>query len=159
MTAKKRGRAWMFFLMLSVSAFFALVHGHSVRPFVPLPPKRDPVSRLYGWDDLRKLSRHVDRADAVICDNYGLASELKWTLRNEGIDKTIVSTDRVFTPFPLQRDWLLLDEKGDWGAAELRVRCELSRPLQTLSNLRADAKVVRKIEVTKGIYCLPTLYP
>jgi hypothetical protein len=158
LAAKKRGRAWMIALILSVSAFFALVHGHAVRPFVPLPPERDPVSRLHGWDELQKLSQHVDRADAVLCDNYGLASELKWTLRNEGIDKTIASADRVSTPFPFQRDWLLLNEKEDWGRAELQIDCELLRPLQTLSNLRADKKVVRKIEVMKGVYCLTTLY-
>ena len=52
-----------------------VVHVHAVRPFLPLPPARDPTSRLHGWS---ALARAAGPFHPRAAEDYGVAAELWW---------------------------------------------------------------------------------
>jgi len=124
----------------------ALVHAHAVAPFLPLPPARDPVSRLHGYAELSAIERHARGAVAIVCDNYGLASELAWVRRRAPQGPEIASLDRPRS-LPSGR-WILLDESGDYAERDVGgVRCASRTKLGTVTLRRADGAVVRAVDV------------
>ena len=103
-------------------ALTALIYVHAVHPFLPLPPERDPTARIRGWEQLAPLHRHVGAVDSVVCDNYGLASQLAWLVRHNEKQVGISSVDRSFHG-PRGKRWLVLDQLGDYGQADISLRC------------------------------------
>jgi hypothetical protein len=119
-----------------------------------LPAERDPVSRLHGWSDLSARAIALPRARSRriwVCDNYGLAAELAWSLRSRPDAPAIFSADRGASPPP--GDWLLLDELGDWGGAAVPSGCERHTSIATLRARHPDGEVVRRVEVGLGGGC------
>jgi 4-amino-4-deoxy-L-arabinose transferase-like glycosyltransferase len=145
--------AWKWTSLAVVLGASISIHVHAIAPFLPLPPDRDPVSRLHGWADLEKL-RDLDRgARAIVCDNYGLASELLWARRGGSGVPPISSSDR-FAAAPPPGRWLLLDEDADYGRAGLSsARCAAVRPLGAIELHRADGAVVRRVRAYDGEGC------
>ncbi len=147
----RSGKAWMLLTVSTAAVLTVIVHAHALRPFLPLPATRDPVSRLHGWRDLRALGGHLSGVDAVVCDNYGLAAQIAWQLREHRPTPRITGADRE--PQPPEGDWLLLDERADWGRASLAVTCERIEALSPVECRREDGVVVRTIMVSKGFGC------
>jgi len=127
------------------------IHAHAARPFLPLPPDRDPVSRLHGWGGIAAAIPVTGHGLPVACDNYGLAAQLRWATRAAGPKVPIFSTDRPWTA--PAGDWVLLDEAGDWGAASVEARCESRAPVGTLVLRRGDGAPVRTVFVASGLGC------
>ena len=135
--AKKR-RSWIFAVAGTVVLLTALIHAHALKPFLPLPSERDPVSRLHGWERLQDLEIDALGRDAVVCGNYGLASELAWHTKNRAETTPIASLDRP--PLPPPGSWLLLAENRKRGNAAFRKHCA-SVHWQSSNNLeRRDGK-------------------
>jgi 4-amino-4-deoxy-L-arabinose transferase-like glycosyltransferase len=147
-----RRRIWTTAIVATTTLVTLVVHIHALHPFLPLPPARDPVSRLHGWSGLAAVRNDLAAADAVVCDNYGLASQVAWQLNSAVGDMEIRSPDRQ--PLPPDGDWLLLDETGDWGNAGLAVSCKSIAPLPPLVLRRWDGAVVRRIVVSIGFGCV-----
>lgn len=144
-------KAWSAALLLVTACFAAALHAHALRPFLPLPADRDPVSRLHGWSALSCLAAEVRAADAVVCDNYGLAAELAWHIGRGADTPPIAGRDR--SPEPPGGHWLLLDDLGDWSRAELEVSCDAVEPLRELILAREDGETIRRISVSDGRGC------
>ncbi len=129
-----------------------VIHVHAARPFLPLPSTKDPVSRMHGWDDLILKLPDTSRLDAIVCDNYGLAAQIRWEARDGAIDIPIVSTDR---PHAVPAgEWLIIDQVGEWGDAKPRTRCDHIEPLEGIILHRYDGEPVRTIRVFIGQDCL-----
>jgi 4-amino-4-deoxy-L-arabinose transferase-like glycosyltransferase len=167
-------RALLAALVLPLLVVSALVHVHAARPFLPLPPERDPVSRLHGWAGLsRGIAALADAAgaEAWICDDYGLAAELAFdrarglppspagrgagVRADEGVGRAtmILSTDR---PWPGPRRFsraLLLDLEDDWAGARPGADCAAIGPPSTIELRRADGAVVRHVAARSGEGC------
>jgi 4-amino-4-deoxy-L-arabinose transferase-like glycosyltransferase len=148
---RSRLRPWLAILLLTAAAVTLALHVHALRPFLPLPADRDPVARLHGWAGLSAVREHASRADAILCDNYGLAAELAWQLRHRSDVPPIAGADRA--PVLPAGDWLLLDERGDWSAASLSPGCERIDPVAEVHLARADGDVVRTVIVARGVDC------
>ncbi len=150
-----RERAVLAALAVPLLAVSALVHVHATRPFLPLPPARDPVSRLHGWSGLAgKLAglEPARDAEAWICDDYGLAAELAFDGAEAGTG-AILSTDRSW-PGPVRFERaLLLDLEDDWAGARPRIDCASLGPPSIVENRRADGAVIRRIAVRAGEGC------
>ena len=129
-----------------------VIHIHAARPFLPLPSMKDPVSRMHGWDDLLSKLPGANGMDAIVCDNYGLAAEVKWEARHGAIDIPIVSTDRSYG-VPSGK-WLILDQVGEWGDVKPRTRCDRIIPHEDIILQRHDGKPVRTVRVFIGKNCL-----
>lgn len=149
--ASSRGRAWLAIAAGIAVAATVLIHAHALHPFLPLPADRDPVSRLHGWQALEGFAGDVFDADAVVCDNYGLAAELAFALRHRPLKAPIRSADRPFAAPAGQ--WLLLDERGDWSARSLRVDCLSTYAPRSLIMRRADGEAVRVVDAFLGEAC------
>jgi hypothetical protein len=147
--AKSRQRMWLIAIVGTTFLVTTLIHMHAYRPFLPLPPERDPVSRLHGWDGLAVLSGRISSADAVLCDNYGLAAQVAWHFRKWHV--VVGSTDRDDSPPPGK--WLLLDEQNDWGNAHLAASCKKIRYIGQHVLKRADQRPVRTVSVSLGSGC------
>ncbi len=149
----RRRYAWKISVFASVLLIFAVVHIHSIEPFLPLPPKRDPTSRLHGWGALSSLAPHLNDVDAVVCDNYGLAAQLDWHLRYVLASRTIVtSPDRGALPPP--GDWLILSQEDDFGLETLDVRCSKKISLGAISLERPDGRPWDRVSAYRGKGCL-----
>jgi 4-amino-4-deoxy-L-arabinose transferase-like glycosyltransferase len=146
-----RARVWLAAILISAFAITALIHVHAARPFLPLPPERDPVSRLHGWEGLQQLADRAEAVDAVVCDNYGLAAELAWHAPEPLRSRPIVGADR--SPLPGPGRWLLLDEIGDWAGAVLPTGCSRIEPAGRLELSRADGTRIRAIDISIGSGC------
>jgi len=144
---------WSLALVLSAASISLVVHLHALRPFLPLPAERDPVSRLHGWNGLAELAPRLRSVDAVVCDNYGLAAELAWYTRTSQEAPPILGRDRA--PEPRAGRWLLLDERDDWADADLAVTCSAIDPVAELRLSRDDGDQVRAIQVSLGTGCRP----
>jgi len=144
-------RAWMAAAIALAIAPTAIAHAHALRPFLPLPPERDPVTRLHGWHEAPDLVREASDPDAVLCDNYGLAAEMSWHLRNDEGAPPVLSADRAGEPPPGR--WLLIDERADWGGASLPDLCESTRSFGTRILRREDGAKARELEALVGEGC------
>jgi hypothetical protein len=152
---QRRRIAWTTAVYVSVVAVFALVHVHCVYPILPLPPDRDPTSRLHGWSALRVLEKHIEKTDAAVCDNYGLAAELAWQLRaGKYRDRPMTSLDRG--DVPPSGDWLLLEQQNDYGHYNVPKACERVEPLSSICLLRPDGGEWDKVDVSIGYNCTAT---
>ncbi len=145
-------RLWMATLLFTVFVSTAIIHIHTALPFLPLPPHRDPVSRLHGWSELAAISEYTDRFDAIVCDHYGLAAQAAWQLRNHAPHIPVSSTDRPALP-PPGSHWLLLEETAEWGDAELAVACAQTRPVAAITLRLPDGRAVREISILEGTSC------
>ncbi len=145
-------RVWLTAVFITSISVTGIIHVHAVHPFLPLPPKRDPVSRLHGWDQLVVLTRHIDEIDAVVCDNYGLAAETSWHLRHVTRHIPIIGMNRPASA-PRGR-WLLLDEQAEWGDAALNANCAKILHLGDLRLKRKDGSELRTIKTALGENCL-----
>ncbi|MCK9463381.1 MAG: glycosyltransferase family 39 protein [Proteobacteria bacterium] len=126
----------------------AVVHVHAVSPFLPLPPARDPVSRLHGYGGLRAVERYKGGVATIVCDNYGLASELAWTRRDAPAGPAIASADRLPSAALPAGRWLLLDESGDYAERGVEgVPCAARRKIAAIPLRRADGAIVRTVDV------------
>jgi 4-amino-4-deoxy-L-arabinose transferase-like glycosyltransferase len=142
----RRRAAWLAAAGGTAIAAAIAVHVHALSPFLPLPPERDPVSRLHGWDGLRAVDPLVAGKATVVCDNYGLASELAWRYRHEPDAPPIASLDRP-SRLPAGR-WLLLDERGDPGGRAIDpAPCAPKRRISRVDLARADGAVVRRVDL------------
>lgn len=122
-----------------------LIHTHALSPFLPLPPERDPVSRLHGWSPLRTEIELLPNATGVECDNYGLGAELIWQWRHKRPRIPVSWSDRPSPPLP-PGPTLRLDEVEDPGHS--RLQSTLVRPDRRLLMLRRrDGATVRSIEM------------
>jgi 4-amino-4-deoxy-L-arabinose transferase-like glycosyltransferase len=146
---KRRQQAWMIAILGTTFAVTTLIHLHAGNPFLPLPPKRDPVSRLHGWEGLTALSDRVSSADGVLCDNYGLAAQVAWHFRTAQV--VVRSADRG-GPLP-PGNWLLLDEQNDWGDERISAGCKKIRSRDQHVLKRADHLPVRTLSVSEGSGC------
>jgi 4-amino-4-deoxy-L-arabinose transferase-like glycosyltransferase len=146
-------QVWIAVVLTSVLIITAIIHTHAVRPFLPLPPDRDPTSRLHGWDNMKPVLKYAADCDAVVCDNYGLAAETAWQLKDVIQKPAIGSTDRPFDP-PMGR-WLFLDQQNDWGQAKAELGCPKVRSLKSLILKRGDGAPLRTIAVSIGENCRP----
>jgi len=146
-------RAWLSAAALCVVGASVLIHVHAAAPFLPLPPDRDPVSRLHGYEGLAAVvDERTSGVRAIACDNYGLASELAWLMRDDSDGPVIGSLDRGGT-LPVGR-WLLLDESGDPSGADFsEAPCARKRITGAVSLERADGTVVRTVTLYDGSAC------
>jgi 4-amino-4-deoxy-L-arabinose transferase-like glycosyltransferase len=147
-----RRRRWMIATLASTFGVTAFIHLHAMYPVLPLPPTRDPVSRLHGWGGLAELSQRVSSADAVLCDNYGLAAQVGWHFRDEHI--VVRSSDRG-GQIPAGT-WLLLDDQNDWKNRPVVANCKEIRPRGLHVLKRADGHPVRTVSISEGIGCVRT---
>ncbi|MFO8072114.1 MAG: glycosyltransferase family 39 protein [Polyangia bacterium] len=150
----RRTGGWRTAAIALTLAVTAAAHIHALFPLLPLPPERDPISRLHGWSDLSARASALPLArsrEIWVCDNYGLAAELAWSLRNLPGGPAIFSADRGEAPPP--GDWLVLDEIGDWAGAPFPSGCERHTSIATLRAERRDGEVVRRVEVGIGGGC------
>ncbi|MCP4199335.1 MAG: glycosyltransferase family 39 protein [Proteobacteria bacterium] len=143
---------WIIATLATAFLVTAIIHIHAIFPFLPLPPTRDPVSRLHGWGGLAALSEQVSSADAVLCDNYGLAAQVGWHFRNEKV--VVRSADRG-GQIPAGT-WLLLDDQNDWRNRRIVANCEGIRHLGRHVLKRADRRPVRTLSIAEGIGCYRT---
>jgi 4-amino-4-deoxy-L-arabinose transferase-like glycosyltransferase len=147
-----RLRVWSSAVLASVIAVFVIVHAHTLHPILPLPPERDPTSRLHGWSDLKSLDDRLQSIDAVVCDNYALAAEFSWQLRERiPANVTVTSPDR--SPLPSPGDWLLLSQEGDFGRETLAVTCSKTVLLTSIPLKRPDGAVWDMVRVSMGRDC------
>ena len=146
-----RHTAWVAAAVLTCALIIALLHAHAYRPFLPLPLKRDPVSRLHGWERLRDLEAHVAKVDKVVCDNYGLAAEVAWQLRHLKRDVSIIALNR--DPKPNSGDWLLLEQQGEWGDASLSVTCKRVSKMPDVPLVNPAGKLYDIVKVSIGDNC------
>lgn len=144
-------RNWIVWVFATVIVFTSVVYLHGLRPFLPLPPKKDPVSRLHGWAPLATLAPMAANVDGILCDNYGLAAQTAWSLRRLATSVAVASTDRSQVT-PTGR-LLLLEEQGEWGDAKLRVRCAQKDHLLDIHMRIQNRGVVRSISVSVGEGC------
>jgi 4-amino-4-deoxy-L-arabinose transferase-like glycosyltransferase len=140
-------------LAIPLLAISVAVHVHAARPFLPLPPERDPVSRLHGWSGLSHAIAGLESArdvEAWICDDYGLAAELAF----DGAGApAILSTDRPWPgPARFERA-LLLDLEGDPAGARPAVDCAASGAPQVVERRRADGTVVGRVTARAARGC------
>ncbi len=147
--AKRPRRMWMIGTMATVLCITALIHVHVQVPFLPLPPKRDPVSRLHGWEGLAALSDKVSSVDGVLCDNFGLAAQVGWQLRKHR--PVVKSADRSGSPPP--GTWLLLNDQDDWKNQPVSANCKRIRHLERLVLRRTDNRPVRTVAIAEGNGC------
>jgi 4-amino-4-deoxy-L-arabinose transferase-like glycosyltransferase len=141
-------RSWSVAIALTVIAATGMIHAHTWRPFLPLPPPQDPISRLHGWKKLTKIANWSGQADAVVGDSYGLAAEAAWQQRDRADFTTpILSTDR--RPAPPPGRWLLLSVQGTSPS----FRCKERTPLKNLPLIRTDGETWRVIAVELGSGC------
>jgi hypothetical protein len=131
-------------LLGTALALTSLVYIHAIHPFLPLPGERDPVARIRGWEQLSPLRRHLHAVDSVVCDNYGLASQLAWLVRNDKKQVGISSLDRPFHR-PEGRRWLILDQLGDYGQAGISLRCRNVIHVPSLTLRDAEGAPLRTI--------------
>jgi hypothetical protein len=131
--------------------FTLIIHVHAMRPFLPLPPRTDPVSRLMGWQDADALTSGAPDAAAVVCDNYGLASMLRWDGRFSTSPVPVHSTDRSVSIPP--GPWIILDQIGDPGNYATRFTCETVSPPTKVPLYRGDGEVVRTVTRREGTGC------
>lgn len=150
---KARQRAlWSAGTALSVVAVFVIVHVHSLRPILPLPPPKDPTARLHGWSALKRLAAAVETADAVVCDNYGLAAELDWELRGRrNSTPVITSPDR--NPLPAAGNWLLVSQENDFGGGTLPTACAEISPLMAIPLTLPNGREWDRVLVFYGTDC------
>ena len=164
---RRRKSAWFLAMGLSVALVAAAIHLHALRPFLPFPPARDPVSRLHGFDGLNALVNDFSPPVAILCDNYGLASMLRWELRSPGSGIPATSREQLERATPIAvgsgdrplleplppGTWLILDETGDPGKERAPRWCAemTARGKKCLS--RADGVIVREIVVYTGKRC------
>lgn len=142
---------WRIAILTTATVFATIIHTHALSPFLPLPPDRDPVSRLHGWKELAGKLPPLEGIDSVVCDNYGLASQLQWSYRNRDAIP-IFSTDRGADP--PGGDWLVLDEEGDWGDHVPRARCDSMARVGEIALGNNGGRPLRIIEVSRGSGCL-----
>jgi 4-amino-4-deoxy-L-arabinose transferase-like glycosyltransferase len=147
---KRRQRGWMIGTLATAFLVTMVIHVHASDPFLPLPPQRDPVSRLHGWEGLATLSDRVSSVDAVVCDNYGLAAQVAWHFRKQQLP--VRSADRSGLPPP--GTWLLIDEQNDWGNKRIFANCKKIRHLGQQVLKRADNSPVRTLSISEGSGCL-----
>ncbi len=138
-----KAKRWVSALLITVSIVTFAIHNHAMRPFLPLPPEKDPVSRTHGWERLAELGPMAKQADAVVCDNYGLAAEFAWVNRKSNIEA--VGLDRH--PAPASGRLLLLDERNDWGGAALSIECPEKQHVTTLTMTGLDGIPLRSVDV------------
>ncbi|MCP4674890.1 MAG: phospholipid carrier-dependent glycosyltransferase [Deltaproteobacteria bacterium] len=144
-------RVWLTAVFITTISVTCIIHAHAIRPFLPLPAKQDPISRLHGWSRLSTLTKHMDKIDAIVCDNYGLAAETSWHLRHISKRIPIVGMNRpACAP---QGNWLLLDEQAEWGDAKLEVNCAKTHLLGDLELKRKDETVLRTVKTSLGNDC------
>ena len=142
----RRRATWHAVAAGTALAASAGVHLHAVSPFLPLPPERDPVSRLHGYGGLRAIDPFLGDAAAIVCDNYGLASELSWERRHKRNDPPIASLDRP-RDLPGGR-WILVDESGDVGRLTIEdAPCAPKTRIASIPLCRADGAIVRTLDV------------
>ena len=136
--------------VLTAVLFSSIIHAHTMNPFLPLPPKKDPVLRLHGWEQLPdKLPKNQT---TIICDNYGLASQIKWQTRHQVNRPSVFSTDRP-TSIPSNINALLLDQENDFGNHPLGIECKSTSYLKTIILTRPNKTTIRSIMVFKGKNC------
>lgn len=159
--ARFRGRTkaiWLGTTVAVVAAASIVIHAHALAPFLPLPPERDPVSRLHGWKDLAAIIDGPFDADlggapdAVACDNYGLAAELAWATRDKRSFPPIGSLDRPGRLPPGR--WLLLDGSDDHGDRGVGAApCVPIRKIGVFDLRREDGETVRRVDISVGEGC------
>lgn len=148
---ERRGIAWMWGTLASCLIIFILIHVHVLSPFLPLSAKRDPTSRLHGWEALSRLAGSVAAADAVVCDNYGLASQVAWHHRFAARPVTVASPDRG--PSPPAGRWLLLSQEGDWGAEALSAICAEEEVVGAFSLVNPGSGPYDRVTAKMGVHC------
>ncbi|MBN2343382.1 MAG: glycosyltransferase family 39 protein [Deltaproteobacteria bacterium] len=131
--------------------FTSIVHLHAVTPFLPLSPERDPLTRLAGWEQLASVSQELADLDCVICDNYGLAAQLNWQINRPQRRISIIGINRPYSK-PTTGNWLILDEKDDFGNHTLLPACRAIEPLGQIVMIRGNT-VLRVIDLSRGIHC------
>ncbi len=149
--AKHPRQIWNAAIVATVCLTTGIIHLHAAHPFLPLSPDRDPVSRLYGWEQLVALESNAKKVDAIVADNYGLAAEVAWHLRHLQKPVPTASTNRP--PPPASGRWLLLEEHKDWGNAKLNVICRQIGKGASTTLTRADNKPLRTITIFQGEEC------
>ncbi|MCU0661676.1 MAG: glycosyltransferase family 39 protein [Myxococcota bacterium] len=137
-------RLWWGAVSMAILAA-VVIHVHALWPFLPLPPLRDPVSRLHGWNGLRDEIAPPKGNAGVLCDNYGLGAQLAWQWRDLHPEVPIAWEDRSCRPLA-GSPRLLLDEVDDPGHSRLHVIPAQAQG-QLLELRRRDGRVVRQIQM------------
>jgi hypothetical protein len=147
----KRQSVWLGVTLGTAVIVATVIHLHAVYPFLPLPARRDPVSRLHGWQHLNEIKNLAKEVDAIVCDNYALAAQVSWQFRNIELNIPIVSVDR--DKLPPMGLWLLLDQKEEFGSTELGLKCDEIKETTKVLLKRRGGTVWSVIEVTRGTGC------
>lgn len=142
--------------MLAVAILFtAIAHIHAWSPFLPIPPSRDPITRLHGWQQInKKVFSHYSNPSpihAIVCDNYGLAAHLQWHRRKYQDSIAVVGTNRR-SQKPPSGTWLILDEYNDFGNFHPRYRCKRTTVLPPISAMREGLQI-RVVHRKLGVGC------
>lgn len=149
----KQRRWWMIGVAGSAVLFSAVAHIHLINPFLPLPPKRDPTARLHGFDALKTVSSLLPGVEGIVCDNYGLASQVSWQFRDREMSIPVVGLDRASWSNNKAGHLLLLDQVGDVAGATIPLSCNRIKPEKPILLRLKSRGVWDRVQVSLGEGC------
>jgi 4-amino-4-deoxy-L-arabinose transferase-like glycosyltransferase len=137
----KRALAWV--AVGSALAFTVLVHLHSLFPFVPISPKKDPTSQLYGWralgEKIEELASSIPPGEKVflLTPSHNLVGEsmfytkAKYPVYQWDAPQRINHLSSTHAPPPKSLAIFFTDggEELPQGLAPLFASCERLEPL------------------------------
>jgi len=118
-----RIRKWAVAGIILAGAATIVIHLHTVRPFLPIPPRADMTAQAHGWTELadfvNKELQSGRPGTAVMARRYQVASELKFYL-DPGVDVYCASYASRGSQFDIWQDFgklegrdvIYLDTKG-----------------------------------------------
>lgn len=125
-----------------------LIHAHSVRSFLPIPPKIDPTAQAHGWKNLAgEVERQLSASPpgtAVLTRRYQVASELRFYLPG-GVDVFCATHASRGHQFDLWQDFdrlsgrdvIYVDYQGRSAKLFLHFKGEEALPPVTMGTGRA----------------------